>query len=142
MTQVFFYHNASDRISAAVALIGKAFAQKKAMFVYAPDAEIAATLDRQLWIQPPIGFVPHVRSNSPLAGETPVLIADRLESSVAHSERLMNLASEAPLEVSRFTSVIEVVGLDDEERHAGRQRVRFYKEQGYAVQFFDLSGQH
>ncbi len=139
MTQIFFYHNAADRIAATVALIGKAFTQKKALLIYAPDAEIAATLDRQLWMHPPTGFVPHVRSDTPLAHETPVLIADKLDS-LAQDERLINLSAEVPPGFSRFTSVIEVVGQNEEERLAGRQRVKFYKDRGYEIKFIDLTG--
>ena len=78
MTRVFIYHNAADRIAAAASLIGKVVAQKKALIVYAPDGEVAAALDRHLWTHPPTGFVPHVAVDSRLAGETPVLIADRV----------------------------------------------------------------
>jgi DNA polymerase-3 subunit chi len=139
LTQIFFYHNATDRIAAAVALIGKAFAQGKALLIYAPDAEVAGTLDRQLWMHPPTGFVPHVLGDSPLAGETPVLIADKLES-IPQDERLINLSAEIPPGFSRFTSVIEVVGQQDDERIAGRERVKFYKDRGYEIKYFDLSG--
>ena len=138
MTQIFFYHNAADRIAAAVALIGKAFAQKKAMLVYAPDAEVAGTLDRQLWMHPPTGFIPHVHTDSPLAAETPVLITGQLDS-LPQDERLINLSAEVPPGFSRFTSVIEVVGQHDDERLAGRKRVKFYKDRGYEIKYFDLS---
>lgn len=80
MTQIFFYHNVGDRIGAAAALIGKAFMQRKALLIFAPDHEVAGALDRHLWIHPPTGFIPHVRGNSPLAEETPVVIADDIES--------------------------------------------------------------
>jgi len=139
LTQIFFYHNAADRIAATVALIGKAYAQNKALLIYAPEAEVASALDRQLWMQPPTAFIPHVRSNSPLAAETPVLIADKLES-LPQDERLINLSTEVPPGFSRFTSVIEVVGQDSEERLAGRARVKFYKDRGYAIKYFDLAG--
>ncbi len=138
MTQIFFYHSAADRIAATVALIGKTFAQRKALLVYAPDAEVAATLDRQLWMHPPTGFVPHVRSDSPLAGETPVLITNQLDSLI-QDERLINLSAEIPPGFSRFTSVIEVVGQDENGRAAGRQRAKFYKDRGYEIKYFDLS---
>jgi DNA polymerase-3 subunit chi len=138
LTQIFFYHNAADRIAAAVALIGKAFAQKKAMLVYAPDAEVAGTLDRQLWMHPPTGFIPHVHTDSPLAAETPVLITGQLDS-LPQDERLINLSAEVPPGFSRFTSVIEVVGQHDDERLAGRERVKFYKDRGYEIKYFDLS---
>ncbi len=138
MTQIFFYHNASDRLAAAAALIGKAAMQKKPLLVYAPDGEIASTLDRQLWTQQPTGFVPHVRSNSPLAIETPVVIADTLDLPT-QTERLFNLSAEIPPGFSRFNSVIEVIGQEDAERQAGRERVKFYKDRGYAIKFFDLA---
>ena len=141
MTQIFFYHNAADRIAAAAALIGKALMQKKSLLVYAPDAEIASQLDRQLWMVPPTGFLPHVRNTSPLAGETPAVITDELES-LPHSERLFNLSEGIPGAFSRFTSVIEVVGQSESERLAGRERVKFYKDRGYAIKFFDLSETH
>ena len=141
MTRIFFYHNAADRIAAMAALIGAAFRQRKESLVYAPAAEAAASLDRHLWTHPSTGFVPHVRSDSPLADQTPVLIADKLDSLPQH-ERLFNLSQEIPPGFSRFTSVIEVLGQGDEERLAGRERARFYKDRGYAVSFFDLAEPH
>ena len=74
MTQVFFYHNAASRIVAAAALLGKACRQGKAVLVYAPDETLAEALDRQLWVAPPTGFIPHVFAESPLAAETPIVI--------------------------------------------------------------------
>ncbi len=139
MTRVFFYHNAADRIAATATLIGKAVSQKKSLLVYAPEPEVAAALDRHLWMHPVTGFIPHVDVNSPLAGETPVLITSQLDS-VSQDERLFNLAAEVPPGFSRFTSLIEVVGQGDEERIAGRQRARFYKDRGYDIHFVDLAG--
>ncbi len=141
MTQIYFYHNAIDRIAAAAALIGKAYQQKKALLVFAPDTEISSTLDRHLWIHPPTGFIPHVYSDSPLAAETPILITDQLDS-LAHDERLFNLSDEIPDGFSRFTSVIEIVGQQENERQAGRERVKYYKDRGYEIKFIDLSEKH
>ncbi len=140
MTRVFFYHNAADRIAATATLIGKAVSQKKSLLVYAPEPEVAAALDRHLWMHPPTGFIPHVAIDSPLAGETPVLIADTLDA-VPHDERLFNLSAEVPPGFSRFASLIEVVGQDRDERVDGRRRARFYKDRGYDISYVDLSGQ-
>ncbi len=141
MTRIFFYHNATDRVAAAAALIGKAFRQKKEMLVFAPDRILAADLDRQLWVHPATGFVPHVYDDSPLAAETPVLITATPETS-PHNERLFNLSAEIPPGFSRFTSVIEVVGQNEDDRLSGRERVRFYKDRGYEITFFDLAEKH
>lgn len=138
MTQVFFYHGASDRIAAACALLGGAYAKGKALLVYAPEKEVASSVDRMLWTHPALSFVPHCPADSPLAAETPILITDTLES-VAQDERLMNLSREIPPGFSRFQNLIEVVGQEEADRSAARERVKFYKDRGYEVRYFDLS---
>lgn len=138
MTQVFFYHGAADRIAAACALLGGAYAKKKPMLVFAPDQRVAESLDRMLWTHPALSFVPHCQKDSPLAGETPILITDNLDS-LPQDERLMNLSRDIPPGFSRFESLIEVVGQDEADRSAARERVAFYKERGYEVRYFDLS---
>lgn len=138
MTQVFFYHGAADKIAAACALLGGAYAKRKPMLVFAPDSDIANSVDRMLWTHSALSFIPHCRADSPLAAETPILITDSLES-IAQDERLMNLSQEIPPGFSRFESLIEVVGQEEEERSAARERVKFYKDRGYEVRYFDLS---
>ena len=138
MTKVFFYHGASDRIAAACALIGGAHAKGKAVLVYAPDEAVAQEIDRALWTRSALSFVPHCRAGSPLASETPVLITASLES-LPQDQRLMNLGREVPPGFSRFESLIEVVGQAEDERLAGRDRVKHYRDRGYEVSFTDLS---
>lgn len=138
MTQVFFYHGAADKIAAACALLSGAYAKKKPMLVFATEKEIANSVDRMLWTQPALSFVPHCRADSPLAAETPILITDSLET-LPQDERLMNLSQIVPPGFSRFQSLIEVVGQADDERAAARDRVKFYKDRGYEVSYFDLS---
>jgi DNA polymerase-3 subunit chi len=138
LTQVFFYHGAADKIAAACALLGGAYAKRKPMLVFAPDSDIANSIDRMLWTHAALSFIPHCRADSPLAAETPILITDSLDS-IAQDERLMNLSQEIPPGFSRFQSLIEVVGQEEEERSAARERVKFYKDRGYEVRYFDLS---
>lgn len=138
MTQVFFYHGAADKIAAACALLRGAYAKKKPMLVYAVDNSVASSVDRMLWTHSALSFVPHCRADSPLAPETPILITDKLDS-IAQDERLMNLSQEVPPGFSRFESLIEVVGQEESDRTAARDRVKFYKDRGYEVRYFDLS---
>ncbi len=135
---MFFYHGASDRIAAACALLGGAYAKRKPILVYAREQEVASNLDRLLWTHSALSFVPHCRADSPLAAETPILITDQLDT-IAQDERLMNLSREIPPGFSRFESLIEVVGQDEDDRSAARDRVKFYKDRGYDVRYFDLS---
>lgn len=138
MTQVFFYHGASDKIAAACALLGGAYAKKKPMLVFAPEKAVADSVDRSLWTQTAHGFIPHCRADSPLAAETPILITDKLDQ-LPQDERLMNLSQVVPPGFSRFQSLIEVVGRDESDRESARERVKFYKDRGYEVRYFDLS---
>ncbi|MRD73175.1 DNA polymerase III subunit chi [Rhodocyclus tenuis] len=139
MTHVFFYHDATDRVVAAARLIGKACMQQKALLVFAPDDGVADALDRQLWLHPVGGFIPHVRAESPLAAQTPVVIARTLDAP-DRCERLVNLGDDIPPDAERFGAIIEVVGDTPEMRQAGRERVRRYREYNFPVKFFDLSG--
>jgi len=147
MTQVFFYHNAPERVQASVALLTKSHAQGKAMTLFVPDPERAEFLDRILWTQPPTGFLPHCPVDSPLAAETPILFARELNSltNPVCAPRLFNLAeemSDAVIQVfARFASLIEVIGLDPEERERARERVRRYKAAGFSVDYKDLAGE-
>ena len=138
MTQVFFYHGAADKIAAACALLSGAYAKKKPMLVYAVENEVASSVDRMLWTKGALSFVPHCRADSPLAAETPILITDDLEN-IAQDERLMNLSHDIPPGFARFQSLIEVVGQDEADRLAARDRVKFYKDGGHEVRYFDLS---
>lgn len=138
MTQIFFYHGAPDKIGAASHLLGKACLQKKRVLVFAPEKDVAQAVDRTMWTQSALSFLPHCAVDSPLAAETPILIAERLDNPPI-TERLMNLGRELPPGFERFASLIEVVGTDDADRAAARDRVGRYKAAGCDVRYFDLS---
>lgn len=143
MTKVLFCHGAPDRLQAAAAWLMQSTRQREssgaaqATLVYAPEAEIAERFDRLLWTQPATGFLPHCRAESPLAAETPVLIANNLEAT-PHHENLLNLSNELPPGFSRFEDLVEVISDDDAVRLPARERVKFYRDRGYAIQFRDL----
>lgn len=138
MTSIEFYHNAADRIAAACRLIGDLYSQGRRVLVYAPDEPVAGRMDRMLWVQPSIGFVPHVRAASPLAAETPVVIGASLED-LPHDDVLINLDGDLPPGFSRFARLIEVVGLDEADRGPARARFKFYRDRGYALATRDFS---
>jgi DNA polymerase III subunit chi len=143
MTKIFFYHGMSDRLPYAARLISGAWAQKKPMTIYAPERAMAMQLDHMLWVQNSTGFIPHCLGDSPLAAETPVLIA-RNEEELSRSmqdQRLLNLSDELPPGFARFENLVEVVSQEDPVRDSGRERVKFYRERGYEVQFKDIASE-
>lgn len=138
MTTIDFYFNAADPLQVACRLAAKAIGQKKRMLVHAPDAELAARIDRMLWSWPAIGFVPHCAVHDPLAADTPVLIRSGGESP-ADCPLLLNLGPQCPPNFERFDRVLELVGAGEEERKAGRERYKFYLERGYKIANHDLA---
>jgi DNA polymerase-3 subunit chi len=142
VTSIDFYFNAEDRLQVACRLAGKAVSQKKRMLIYAPEAELAARIDRMLWTWPAIGFVPHVAARDPLAPETAVLIGgdEACEVKPQGIGVLLNLSGRCPPHFERFERLLELVGTPDEEKNAGRERYRFYKDRGYPIANHDLSG--
>ena len=136
MTSIDFYFNAPDRLQVACRLAGKAMKQNQRVLVYAPQAELAARIDKMLWTWPATGFVPHCAVHAPLARETPVLIASGDETPEG-CEILLNLDADCPPHFERFPRLLEVI--DEAGREAGRSRYRFYKERGYRIANHDLA---
>ena len=140
MTNIDFYFNADDRLQVACRLAGKAMKQNQRLLIHAPDIELAARIDKMLWTWPAIGFVPHCAVHSPLAAQTPVLIASGDESPEG-CEVLLNLGAECPPHFERFPRLLEVVSTSEEDKTSGRNRFRYYRERGYKITSHDLAQQ-
>lgn len=138
MTRIDFYHDAPDKFGIAVRLAQKAFAQRLPLLIYAPDENVAGQIDRQLWTFHPLSFVPHCRSDSPLAAETPVLIARDL-GAPCRASILINLGRDLPPDFSHFERVIEIVDRSEEDKGPARQRFKQYRDLGYDIERHDLS---
>jgi DNA polymerase-3 subunit chi len=136
MTLIDFYTRVEDRLGIAARIVAKAAAAHGSARVLTPDAATTDALDKLLWTVPAIGFLPHCRMDSPLAGQTPVWIDHRLEHT-GPAAVLVNLHPEPPPFFSRFERLAEIVGVDDAE--AGRVRYRYYRERGYELRAHDMS---
>lgn len=141
MTRVDFYHGTPDKLATALRLVHKAYAQRLPLWVYAPDGGMAKRFDQLLWTQPALSFVPHCEADSPLAADTPVLLARQLDATapLAHDQLLINLDQEIPPGFARFQRVIEIVSTHDDDKAPARSRAKFYKDRGYELNWFDLA---
>ena len=138
MTTIDFYTHVPDRLEVAARIIAKAHAAHGSVRVLTPDAATTDALDRRLWLLPPTGFLPHCRTDSPMAGETPIWIGHSLEHDGAAAV-LVNLHKSPPPFFSRFERLAEIVGTDAADVAAGRERWKFYKERGYELRPHNLS---
>ena len=140
MTEIDFYTHVASPLDVARRIVHKALAQHGSARVLTADAESTDSLDRMLWMQPALSFVPHCRLASPQAADTPVIVDDAREHEGPLAV-LINLAAEPPPFFSRFERLAEIVGTDAAATEAGRERYRFYRERGYALRTHNLAGQ-
>lgn len=140
MTRVDFLHDVTDKLAAAARLAARCYAEQHRAVVFLDRADLAMRLDRQLWCQPALGFLPHVMADSPLAGDTPILLA-LPGMPLAHFDWMINLGPELPPDFSRFERIIELVGADEADRIPARQRYRHYRDRGYPLTADTYAGQ-
>ena len=138
MTQIDFYTHVENKHQTLCTLAAKALARGVRMMILTPDSETTERLDRALWTQPAIGFLPHCRAHHHLASVTPIIL-DHVAEPVVHEEVLVNLCRTSPAAFSRFERLIEIVGLEEDDRVDARGRFRFYRERGYEIRTHDLS---
>lgn len=139
MTRVDFHFNAPDKLSYGCRVVRKAYRAKHPVLVWCDDRARLDAFDRLLWSEPPADFVPHVRAADPLAAHTPILLADTAVDTDAH-DVLVNLGSVPPPMFARFERLIEIVGTDEDDRAAARERWRFYRDRGYPMTRHDVAG--
>ncbi len=139
MTRIDFYRYAQDKPRFACRLAAKAFSQSSRLVVYDADRARLADFDRQLWTYQAIGFVPHVFADSPLAAETPIVLATSGEA-LPHHDVLLNLADEWPPFFATFERLLEIVSADEDDKAKARERYAFYKKRGYDIQMRDIEG--
>ncbi|MCE9632976.1 MAG: DNA polymerase III subunit chi [Methylophilales bacterium] len=139
MTQVDFYFNAADKYRLAASLSSKALAQAVRLFVFTPDDKVTLHMESVLWSFQQTSFIPHCRSQHFLAHETPVIVDHETEPLI-HDDVLLNLCTTHPPFFSRFRRLIEIVGNDEADKAAARERFKFYRDRGYEISRHDLAG--
>lgn len=131
MTRVDFHTNVDDAVLYACRLARKAYQSGQPLVVLADPGRLRA-FDERLWTFSPLDFLPHCMADSALAAHTPIVLASDLER-IAHDQILLNLAPAVPAQFARFERLLEIVGTSPDELAAGRERYRFYRDRGYAL---------
>jgi DNA polymerase III subunit chi len=134
----------SQRLRGACALIEKAYLDGGRVLVWLEDEASLSAFDNLLWTFGDRSFVPHEPlSAEPASCEAPVQLTAvaELPATVfdAGFTALCALRARGDAAALRFGRVIEVVDAEPARRDAGRQRFRFYREQGVTPQHFELT---
>lgn len=145
MPRVDFYVLASAdpaaRLRFACRLVEKAWLREHRVRVQLDPGGDGAAFDDLLWTFADRSFVPHERlaanGGSPGPAAT-VVIADGDAKGPDDRNLLVNLAAGVPAEYQSYTRIAEVVDADDKRRKLGRERFRFYREQGIEPQTHEM----
>ena len=144
MTRIDFYV-LPDAVSAgrerfACRLADIAYRRGQRVYIYAQSQDQAMTLDALLWTFQAGSFIPHSVHPSDISEDPPVLIGHDGVPDKGH-EILINLAESVPNFFSRFERVAELVNQDAGVKVSGRERFRFYRDRGYALETHTLGAQ-
>ena len=144
MTRVDFYVlpdvAATGRERFVCRLANIAYRRGQRVYVYAQSKDQALALDNLLWTFQAGSFVPHDLHPTGAVADTPILIGHEGVPDDWH-DVLINLSDTVPNFFSRFDRVAELVNQDQAIKDAGRERFRFYRDRGYALETHALTAQ-
>lgn len=141
MTEVIFHFNVADKCDHLCRYARKAVGHARRVAVVA-DAGLLQRIDQDMWALSSTDFLTHCRADAPApmqAASSVVLCAEAAQA--PHQDILVNLGVSVPEGFGQFLRLVELVGSDDEDRMASRQRWKFYRDRGYAVSGVDMAGQ-
>lgn len=141
MTNVAFHFGASDKLAYICRLLRKATGNGAKVVVLA-ELPLATELDCELWGVSAVDFVPHCvasASASLLRHSSLRFISEPLADAPFADTVLLQLSLQVPPNLQSYQRVIEIVGLDEADRLAARQRWRTYAALGLTIEKHDIA---
>ncbi len=138
MTRVEFYFNVANKQKLLLSLVEHALIKHKKVTILSSDNAHARNISAYLWQDKPNSFLPNLMANAQNANNTPIVIVCEKnenfhEDAIFQDDLLINLSTHQPKFFSRFTHMVELVGMDDADKVAARQRYKFYRDRGYEI---------
>jgi DNA polymerase-3 subunit chi len=137
MTRIDFYiledTDPNARWRFACRLTEKAYQQGHRVYLHVDSTQEAARVDDLLWTFRGGSFIPHTCGDEADDPEARVHVGHG-EEPQGHDDVLVNLSTQVPPFFSRFQRVVELVDGDEERRRQSRDRFRFYRDRGYALE--------
>jgi len=143
MTRIDFYvldnNEAQAQARLTCRLADKAWSKQHQVYVHTNTRQDSEQLDQLMWVYQDGSFLPHCLYTAGESAATPVLIGHDHEPEQA-TDVLINLADEVPPFYSRFERIVELVTGDETTRQKARERYKYYRDRGYAIETHKLSG--
>jgi DNA polymerase-3 subunit chi len=131
--QIDFYvlqkNSPGGRFKLACRIIEKAYHRGHRVYVRTGNADDTNTLDNLLWTFSQNSFVPHQLSTESDSRESPVVIGE-YQPATGGTDIVISVADAPVSDFTAYPRIVEIVGCEDNERESGRNRFRFYREQG------------
>lgn len=136
MTRVQFIVNLQDLHAKAVTLCERYLNKGHQLTIVGASVEVNTLLSQQLWQSAAVSFLPHAYINEANAAYAPIHL-QLLHDKPMQDDVLINLQPEVPIFFGRFRQLIELVGDTETDKVAARERWKFYRDRGYAMQSID-----
>ncbi len=136
MTSIDFHTNIADKLNYTCRLVRKAVAAHNRVAILSDNAAELGALDAALWTFSETDFLPHVRSDHPLAAQTPVILLPHDGADCPHHQILINLSRTTPVHFASFERLLEIISTDETDAANGRDRFRQYRQRGYPLAHF------
>ena len=144
MPKIDFYvtkDNASQfALRTACRIAEKAFSAGHRIHIHMNSEIDCEKLDSMLWTFRDRSFIPHEISPVPIH-DCPVTISSEKspEMTSGHTDFLVNVSDQIPENFKQFQRIAEIIENRPESIHAGRERYRFYRENGLDPQHHEVS---
>lgn len=143
MPRVDFYvlegSESRARLVYACRLAEKAFLLDQKVSLLTDSPADAQVIDDLLWTFRDRSFVPHERQADGQAPETAVVVACQGQIAV-HRDLLINVSTTVPATLESYARVAEIVDAEPGRRQAGRERYRYYLDQGVKPETHNIGG--
>jgi DNA polymerase-3 subunit chi len=136
LTDVAFHTGIANPLDYACRLLRKAYRSGARIAVHGEPA-LLDRLDQALWTFEQLEFVPHIvlprdAGDARRVAMTPIVLVKGV-AAPADCRIGVSLAGHPVDDVAAYDRLIAIVGLAPEQREAGRQRWREYKQAGHSV---------
>ncbi|MCH9758659.1 MAG: DNA polymerase III subunit chi [Proteobacteria bacterium] len=149
MTRVIFYVGIADRRAFLYRFLHrKVFLPQQTALIYGSE-EAVTELDRMLWEE---GFLPHQRLDSDSGdreeggdgeesgNEAPIILTSTAPAPEYSCDIFISLTAEVPKAlIGRFNTCVDIIGTSETSKQAGRERYRYFKDNGYQLEVVDMS---
>ena len=144
MTKVDFYVSKDNApqfaLRTACRIAEKAFTAGHRIHIHMQNESDCEKLDAMLWTFRDRSFIPHEISPVPIENCPVTISAEKSpDMTSAHNDMLLNVSLELPENFKQFQRIAEIIDTQPESIHAGRERYRFYRENGLMPQHHEVS---